>query len=89
MSNSQPKKTNSKPSINPVSSSIDLSIFNNNEIIQQALKFECDYKKCLCVARVLSSLKYFTLLESKNNPTNQSIFGAFINDIYNTLILYH
>ena len=77
MSNSQPKKTN------PVSSSIDLSIFNNNnkKIIQQPLKSECDYKTCLCVSRLLSSLKYFTLLQPKNNAINQSIFDAFINDI--------
>ena len=88
MDNSQPSKINSKPSAKSESTSsndspIDLSIFK-----QESSSNECsDYQTCLCVTRLLSTLKYYTLLKPHDNEQGKSILNEFMCNIYNTKIL--
>ena len=64
------------------SSSIDLSVFNDNE--QQQPPSSCkDFKSCISTNRLLSSLHYYSLLNITSNTNHQNIFTHFMHEIYN------
>ena len=65
-------------------SSIDLSVFNND---QQPDKDCINFKTCIGVNRLLSALKYYSVLQVTNNRQKQDIFMHFINEIYTKQIL--
>ena len=71
---------------------VDLSIFKE----EAEACTDSDHTKCAAVNRLALGLKYFSLLNVKDNEKNQGIFMAFINDVYyqilddhNHLILCH
>ena len=62
-------------------SSIDLSVFDQHD----SPKDECqDYKSCICVRRILTLMKYYSLLQINSNKHHQNVFDNFIHEIYNT-----
>ena len=70
------------------SSMLDMTIFNIEEESQC-----CDgFQTCGSIKRLLSSLKYYTLLQPHHHKENQDIFTKFMNDIYKERVLddfYH
>lgn len=63
----------------------NLSIFTN---INQQSNQCSDYKQCCSIQRLLSSLKYYTMIKPQSATTeNKSIFGEFIMDIYKQEII--
>ena len=63
---------------------MDLSIFKNDSQINK----QCNkYESCICVLRLLSSLKYYATLNVSQKKEDQDIFMNFIKEVYTQTIL--
>ena len=61
------------------STTVDLSIFNND----QSLQSKCtDFKGCIAIRRLSSSLRYYSSLKLKTSTDDQNIFTNFITEVY-------
>ena len=63
---------------------IDLSIFRKT---QPSVYCKMDYKSCISIARLLSSLKYYTLLKPQQHQQNMYIFTHFMKDVYKQRVI--
>ena len=61
--------------------SIDLSVFNTDHQ-QQTADCNNDFKSCECIRRVLTALRYYSILNLHSNKDDQNIFSNFINTVY-------
>ena len=61
-------------------SSIDLSVFDTQESSNNCK----DFKSCICIRRILTLSKYFSLLQINSDKDHQTTFINFIQTIYNT-----
>ena len=64
-------------SVSPTTA-IDLTVFDH----KQASSDCHDFKRCICIQRILTSLKYYSLLKINSNSSHQTIFNDFIQTIY-------
>ena len=65
--------------------SIDLSVFNKDdkkESNQQQQAICHDLKSCECMKRVLTALRYYSMLKVHSNKDDQTKFNDFVNTIY-------
>ena len=78
----------SKKTLLTAHSSIDLSVFNND---QQPDEYCHDFKTCISIKRLLSALTYYSALKVVKTQSNQDIFIHFMKEIYTKQILddYH
>ena len=57
----------------------DLTVFNNNHPSSD----DCtDFKSCIAIRRLLTSLRYYSSLNVITNDNDQAIFTHFINELY-------
>ena len=70
------KSTSTSPST--TTNSIDLTVFEK----QSSCKHNDDPKLCQIVQLLLTGLRYYSLLDLKNDQTHKDIFDNFINEIY-------
>ena len=60
---------------------LNLSIFRNVYARQPTRQCK-NYRKCKSLHRVLSALKYYSLLKPQESVDNEAIFAQFVMDIY-------
>ena len=78
-------KTGNEPSSNPT---YDMSIFDNIELNN----CEDNIESCQAINRLLSALKYYSILDLQHNKDHQNIFDNFIQEVYGSRLLddfYH
>eukprot|EP01084_Bolivina_argentea_P032947 60973_1 len=66
-------------------SKIDLDVFKDETDINKCIKNNSNndpIEACKPIRRLISSLKYYEMLDIINNKDHQNIFTAFIKDIY-------
>ena len=69
----------------PQIASTDMTIFEN---IQQKGEPNCrEFKSCIAINRLLSSLRYYQSLELQTSIDHQEIFTSFANEVYRHPIL--
>ena len=60
---------------------MDLSVFDKIHLQSEP---NCnDYKECISIQRLLTSLKYYSRFELQSNQSDREIFTNFANEVYN------
>ena len=60
--------------------STNLSVFNQQKLPQDNCQV---FTSCICIKRILTLLKYYSLLQINSNRDHQIVFNDFIHKIYN------
>ena len=65
-------------------SPIDISVFNDQKSPTNDYN---DFESCVGIKRILTLLRYYSLLQVNSNRDHQTIFTNFINTIYDISVL--